>query len=251
MKLICLEFYKLRHKHIFLMITLFLLVEIMWAFMATSMSISRNPENASWEQLIMMLTSMNGLFLPILSAICVSRICDMEHTGNTWKLLLTVSVKRGKLYAAKYFCASIVMVWVILLQVFSISIFGIIKGFEQPVPLTLLAHFLTGTVLTTMIIIALQQWVSMSVKNQAFALSLGMIGGFIGMAADLFPLGIRRLFIWSYYTGLSPVKQNYVNEKMQFIIQDLNTLLPSIEVLGIAGIIIYLAGSIHISRQEL
>ena len=55
MKVISLEFYKLRRKHLFLMITLFLLVEIMWAFMATSISISRNPENASWEQLIVML----------------------------------------------------------------------------------------------------------------------------------------------------------------------------------------------------
>ena len=47
MKAIKLEFYKLRHKHLFLMITLFLLVEIAWTFMATSMSISRNPDYAT------------------------------------------------------------------------------------------------------------------------------------------------------------------------------------------------------------
>ena len=193
---------------------------------------------------------MNGLFLPILSAICVSRISDMEHKGNTWKLLLTVSVKRGQLYAAKYICACIVMLWVCILQVFSISAYGIFKGFEQPVPSLLLAQFLVGTVLTNMIIITLQQWVSMAVKNQAFALSLGMIGGFIGMAADLFPLGVRRFFVWSYYTGLSPIKQNYVNEQMQFIVQDLSTLLSLMAVLILAGIAIYLAGSIHISKQE-
>lgn len=250
MKAVSLELYKLRHKHLFLMVTLFLLVEIGWAFMATSMSIFRNPDNAGWEPLIAMLSSMNGLFLPILSAICVSRICDMEHKGNTWKLLLTVSVSRGKLYAAKYVSASIVMLWACMLQVLAITAFGIVNGFEQSVPLFLMIRFLIGTVLTNMIIIALQQWVSMAVKNQAFALSLGMIGGFIGMAADLLPSGVRRIFVWSYYTGLSPITQSYTNEKMQFIVRDMSSLLPMMVVLIAAGIGIYLAGSVHVSRQE-
>ncbi|MEI3612710.1 ABC transporter permease [Pseudogracilibacillus sp. SO30301A] len=250
MKAISLELYKLRHKHLFLMVTLFLTVEIAWAFMATSMSISHNPDNAGWEPLIAMLSSMNGLFLPILTAICVSRICDMEHKGNTWKLLLTVSIRRSTLYAAKYISTSIIMLVACLLQVLAITAFGIVNGFEQPVPLLLLIRFFIGTVLTNMIIIALQQWVSMAVKNQAFALSLGMVGGFIGMAADLLPLGVQRIFVWSYYTGLSPITQSYTNEKMQFIVRDLNSLLPMMVVLIAAGIGIYLAGCVHVSRQE-
>lgn len=249
MKAISLELYKLRHKHLFLMVTLFLIVEIAWAFMATSMSISRNPD-AGWEPLIAMLSSMNGLFLPILTAICVSRICDMEHKGNTWKLLLTVSVRRSTLYAAKYISASIIMLVACLLQVLAVTAFGIVNGFEQPVPLFILIRFLIGTVLTNMIIIALQQWLSMAVKNQAFALSLGMIGGFIGMVAELLPLGVRRIFVWSYYTGLSPITQSYTSEKMQFIVRDMNSLLPIMVLLIAAGIGIYLAGSVHVSRQE-
>lgn len=250
MKAVSLEFYKLRHKHLFLMVTLFLLMEIGWAFMATSMSISRNPNNVGWEALIVMLSSMNGLFLPILSAICVSRICDMEHKGNTWKLLLTVSVSQGKLYFAKYVSASIVMLWACTLQVLAITTFGIVNKFGQPVPLFLLMRFLIGTALANMIIIALQQWISMAVKNQAFALSIGMVGGFIGLVADLLPSGVRRIFIWSYYTGFSPITQSYTSEKMQFIVRDISSLLPMMVMLVVAGIAIYLAGSIHVSRQE-
>lgn len=250
MKVVSLELYKLRHKHLFLMVTLFLLVEIGWAFMSASMSFSRNPDSAGWELLIATLTSMNGLFLPILSAICVSRICDMEHKGNTWKLLLSVSVKRSKLYMAKYISASIVMLWACLFQVLAITGFGIIKGIEQAVPIFLMSRFVIGTLLTNMTIIALQQWISMAVKNQAFALSSGMIGGFIGMTADLMPSGIRRIFVWSYYTGLSPVTQSYTSEKMQFILRDMSSLLPVMVTLIVAGIAFYLAGSIHVARQE-
>lgn len=250
MRMVGLEWYKLRHKHLFLMVTLFLFVEIGWAFMAASMSISRNSDNARWELLIAMLSSMNGLFLPILSAICVSRICDMEHKGNTWKLLLSISVRRSKLYAAKYISAVIIMLWACILQVLAIIVFGIVNAFGQPVPLYLLIRFLIGTVLATMFIIALQQWVSMAIKNQAFALSLGMIGGFIGIVSDFFPSGLRKIFVWSYYTGLSPVTQSYISEKMQFTVRDMSSLLPAVGILTVAGIGIYLAGSIHVSRQE-
>lgn len=250
MKMVGLEWYKLRHKHLFLMVTLFLFVEIGWAFMAANMSISRNSDNARWELLIAMLSSMNGLFLPILSAICVSRICDMEHKGNTWKLLLTASVRRSQLYGAKYISAAIVILWAFMLQVIAIIAFGIINGIEQPVPLFLIILFFIGTVLTNMVVIALQQWVSMAVKNQAFALSLGMVGGFIGLVADMLPSGVRKIFVWSYYTGLSPVTQSYISEKMQFMVRDISSLLPAVGILTVAGIGIYLAGSIHVSRQE-
>jgi len=251
MKIISIELYKLRHKRITLMLILFLFVEIAWTFMATSKSISRNPENATWEMLIAIIASMNGLFLPILTAICVSRICDMEHKGDTLKLLLSTSMKRGELYAAKYVSAAILMLLVSILQIFSIMIFGIINNFKESVPLFLFVRLLIGTTLTSLIVIAFQQWISMAVKNQAFSLCLGMIGGFIGMTADLFPAKVRSLFIWSYYTGLSPVTQSYANEKIQFIIRDVSSLIPAMAALIVVGICIYMVGSFQVSRQEI
>lgn len=250
MGLVGLELYKLRRKRLFLMVILFLAVEIGWAFSATSISISRNPGSAGWEALIAMMSSMNGLFLPILTAVCVSRICDMEHKGNTWKLLLTLSVRRGALYAAKYVTASLVVSLACLMQAVAIAGFGLMKGFEQPVPVLLLLRFLLGLVITNMGVIALQQWASMAAKNQAFALALGMVGGFIGVAADLFPQGIRRIFIWSYYTGLSPVTQSYASAHIQFVVRDMGSLLPVMVALTAVGMVVYLAGSVYVSRQE-
>lgn len=94
------------------------------------------------------------------------------------------------------------MLWVCVLQMLSIIIVGILNDFKQPIPLHLLSQFLIGTALTNMVIIGLQQWISMAIKNQAFALTLGMIGGFIGMTADLLPQQVGRLFVWSYYAKL-------------------------------------------------
>jgi hypothetical protein len=193
---------------------------------------------------------MNGLFLPIMSAVCISRICDMEHKGNTWKLLLTLSVKRNQLYAAKYSCVNIIMLYACCLQVLAVVVFGTVYHFNQPVPVLLLIKFLAGIVLANMVIIALQQWVSMAVKNQVFSLCLGMIGGFIGLTANLFPAGIRKIFLWSYYAELSPITQSYTNEKLQLIVRYSKELQSATVIMVIAGIGLYLAGSAHIARQE-
>lgn len=250
MKAISIELYKLRHKRILLMVILFLLVEVGWALTVTSNSIARNPDQATWEPLIAMISSMNGLFFPILTAVCVSRICDMEHKGNTLKMLLTLSLGRNSLYAAKFIAASIVILFACLLQVVAITAFGIIKEFEQSIPLFLLTRYFIGTALESMVIIALQQWISMGFKNQAFALTIGMIGGFIGLTADLLPFDIRRIFVWSYYTGLSPVTQSYTSEELQFIVRDLNSTMPMMLALIVIGAVIYFVGSLHLAKKE-
>ncbi|KNF09048.1 hypothetical protein CLPU_4c00940 [Gottschalkia purinilytica] len=249
MKVLSLEFFKLRRKWIFVMITLFLGAEILWTFISVGMSIARHPDSTGWEALLVTLASMNGLFFPIISAIVVSRICDMEHKGSTWKLLIPASVKLKDIYAAKYVCACILMLYAVVLQVIAITIFGITNSFSSPVPLSWLLQFIVGTMFTNMTILALQQWVSLSVKNQAFALCLGMLGGFIGMTADLFPTVISRIFIWSYYTKLCPVTYHYINNSAKYITQHLR--LGTLTVVFLTGIIFYIAGNLQVSRQEM
>lgn len=248
MSMLGLEFYKLRRRHLFLMIALFLSVELAWIFLSTSISLSRNPDLAGWEGLITTTASMNGLFLPILSAVIVSRVCDMEHKGSTWKLLLSVSVTRGRIYAAKYFCASALMLLSILLESAAMIGFGRIHQFQWSTLFPLLIPFMGGAILTNQAVIALQQWMSLSVKNQAFSLCLGMIGGFIGMTSQLFPARVRHLFVWSYYTELSPVTYDYAGSIMRFVTRPVGFILPA--TLVIMGIVIYIMGSFHVSRQE-
>lgn len=245
-----LEFYKLRRRFLFGMTVLFLSVELIWAFMAASMSFARNPDRVGWEPVIAMFTSLNGLFLPILSAIVVSRICDMEHKGNTWKLLLTCSMKRERLYAAKYICACAIMLCVSAMQGLAIAAFGTVQGITESVPGFLLVRFMLGTIVTSMVILALQQWLSMVVKNQAFALCLGMLGGFAGLVGDLFPAAVRKLLVWSYYSGLSPIAQNYTENELQFYVRNLGESLPEVGGLIVVAIVIYLAGRFSITRQE-
>ncbi|MEK4075517.1 MULTISPECIES: ABC transporter permease [Paenibacillus] len=249
MKALSLEYFKIRRKKIWVMLSLFLAAEMIWASMSMSISISRSAANASWEALIFSIASMNGLFLPIISAIVVSRICDMEHKGNTWKMLMTTNTGRNHVYTAKYICANSLILYGILAQAVFIVGFGLSKNISGPLPLSLLVQFAIGTMLTTLAITALQQWLSLTVRNQAFALCLGMLGGFIGTTSGLFPAGVRHLFIWSYYMDLNPVTYIYSASSGTYVSGMLPVGLFLTALLMAA--IFYFAGNIHASRQEI
>ncbi|CAI6083707.1 hypothetical protein PAECIP112173_04030 [Paenibacillus sp. JJ-100] len=249
MKALSLEYYKIRRKKIWIMITLFLAAEMIWAAMSMSISISRSASNASWEALIFSIASMNGLFLPIISAIVVSRICDMEHKGNTWKMLMTTNTGRNHVYTAKYICANSLILYGIIAQAIFIVGFGLSKNISGSIPLSLLVQFAIGTLLTTLVITALQQWLSLTVRNQAFALCLGMLGGFIGTTSSLFPAAIRHLFIWSYYLDLNPVTYIYSASSGTYVS---GTLPVGLLIAALCmTIIFYLAGNFHASKQEI
>lgn len=244
-----LEYFKIRRKKIWIMISLFLGVQMLWAFMSISRSIASNPDHAVWEAIIFNISSMNGLFMPIISAIVVSRICDMEHKGATWKMLVATNVSRGHLYAAKYICANSLLLFGILAQAVLMIAFGLVKDFPGAFPIDDLLRYIGGAMLTTLAVTALQQWISFSIKNQAFALCFGMLGGFIGMTAGLFPAGVRHMFIWSYYLDLSPVTFLYSESSSTYMAQpvDLAIVVASLMM----TILFYIAGSIHVSRQEI
>lgn len=244
-----LEYFKIRRKKIWIMMILFLVVEMLWAFMSISLSITRNPDHAVWESVIFSISSMNGLFTPIISAIIVSRICDMEHKGDTWKMLVSTNVSRGHLYAAKYICANSLLLYGILVQTVLMIVFGLIKDFPRAPPMALLIHFIGGTLLTTLAVTALQQWISLAIKNQAFALCLGMLGGFIGMTAGLFPAAARHIFIWSYYMDLSPVTYLYANSSGTFMAQPVGFGIVMTALM--MTVLFYIAGSSHVTRQEI
>ncbi|EJW20197.1 ABC transporter permease [Paenibacillus alvei] len=242
-----LEYFKLRRKRIFAMMVLFLGAEMLWALVSTTMSIARNPSSADWKTVIATTASMNGLFLPIISAIVVSRLCDMEQKGNTWKLLMATNMNRSSLYAAKFICAVSIICLYLVLQAGIVFTFGVMNGFDS-LPLRLLILHIGGALLTSLAIIALQQWISLILKNQSFALCLGMIGGFIGMTADLFPAFVRRIFIWSYYSGLSPVTYLYTGKSATYVMQPPSFGLTVVVLL--IAVACYAAGNIHVSRRE-
>lgn len=249
MRVLQLEFYKMRRRKIVPMLLLLLAAEMLWAFASNRMSVSRNPDQAVWESILFTAASMNGLFMPLMTAIVVSRLCDMEHKGATWKLLAALGVGRGRLYAAKYACAGGLLLFAAAAQAVLIAAYGLAQGFPGGVPAGWLLRFFGGTMLATLAILALQQWVATAVRNQAFALCLGMLGSFIGLTAALFPAGVRRLLIWSYYLDLAPVTYRYTGSSGDYAAQPWNAGIAAAALA--AAVLCCIAGGFHAARKEI
>ncbi|HBG7908536.1 TPA: ABC transporter permease, partial [Clostridioides difficile] len=131
MKYLGLEFYKLKRKKIILMTFLFVAVEIMWCIINSNRAISRNPDmlgGFEYSYMLMSFASLNGLFFPILISIITSRISDIEHKGDTWKLLKSSVASLNGIYLSKFLCSAILVSVPVLIQVLSIVLFGYFRG---------------------------------------------------------------------------------------------------------------------------
>jgi len=249
MRVLKLEYYKICRKKIVPMILLLLAAEMLWACMSNSLSISRNPDQAVWASILFMTASLNGLFMPLITAIVISRMCDMEHKGSTWKLLAALHVGRSRLYAAKFGCAGSLLLLAIAVQAAVMAVYGLAQGFSGGLPAAWLLRFIGGTMLATLAAAAIQQWIAMAAKNQASALCLGMLGGFIGLTAPLFPAGVRRWLIWSYYLDLAPVTYRYAESAGTFAAQPWDGRIAA-AALGTA-FLCFIFGNLHVARKEI
>ena len=129
MKYLCLELYKLKRRKVFLTFVLILGVELLFVFSnygnnENFLGMISDPNAPAWEDLIVGPATMNGLFLPILAAVIASRICDMEHRGNTWKLLECNNENRKAIWFCKFTVVAVLMLAAILIQALVIVAYG-------------------------------------------------------------------------------------------------------------------------------
>jgi len=69
------------------------------------------------------------------------------------------------------------------------------------------------------------------------------------MTAGLFPATIRHIFIWSYYLDLSPITYLFSESSSTYMKQPVDVVIIGIAV--IMTTLFYIAGRIHVSRQEI
>lgn len=90
-----LEFYKNKHRGLLLTVFALVVVEIAWMYIAF-----RNPTaqqlKIGWMDMLYELPSLNSIIFPLIAAIIASRLADVEHKGDTWKLLGTVQKTKSR-----------------------------------------------------------------------------------------------------------------------------------------------------------
>lgn len=207
MKLLSLEFYKCRRRKIVLVCAAVLAVELVWmgAFFTR-----QNTEDLKWGWMLLLynLAMVDAIVLPISVATLGSRNCELEHKGNTWKLLETMA-SPGRLYAAKLAWGALVLAVLLVIRSALFVAVGTVQGFQGSIPWGRFGLFTLISWAVSMMVFALQQGLSLRFANQAAALVCGIAGSFLGILSMLFPPTLTRCVPWGYYGLLALVGMDW------------------------------------------
>lgn len=256
MKYLWLELYKLKHRKVFLTFLVILGVELLFVFSnygnnKNFLNMVSDPAAPAWEDLIIGPAAINGLFFPILAAVIASRICDMEHKGNTWKLLECNNQNRKSIWFCKFTIVSTLMMLAIFIQAFIIIAYGNSMGIVQPLPVRTLLGFVLGTAMITFVVVTIQVFFSLVCTNQLIPMSIGMIGALIGFISTLLPPGIRNILIWGNYAELMVLGQDTSSGNLQssgLVVRNIN-FVP-LAILFVVGLVAYVAFRKRFEKYE-
>lgn len=207
MKLLRLEFYKCRRRKIVLVCAAVLAVELIWMGVFLTRQDAENLQQG-WMLLLYNLTIVDAIVLPLSVATLASRNCELEHKGNTWKLLETM-VPAGRLYKAKLCWGALILAMLLLIRAGLFLVVGVYNRFPGPIPWMQMGLFTFVSWAVSMMVYALQQGLSLWFVNQAAALVCGILGSFLGILSMLFPAWLKRCVPWGYYGLLSFVGMDW------------------------------------------
>lgn len=207
MKLLQLEFYKCRRRKIVLVCAAVLAVELIW--MAVFFA-RQDAEDLKWGWMLLLynLAMVDAIILPISVATLASRNCELEHKGNTWKLLETMA-RPSQLYTAKLTWGALVLASLLIVRSGIFIAVGIVEGFQGGIPWGRFGLFTLISWAVSMMVYALQQGLSLRFTNQAAALVCGIAGSFLGILSMLFPPALTRCVPWGYYGLLSLTRMEW------------------------------------------
>lgn len=174
-------------------------------FSASARAQWADPASDLWASLLLSCAMMAGALTgPLTAAIMAGHLTDIEHSGSGWNLAAGVGLTPGRLLRAKVAALALLVVPAILVQ--NLLLVGLGTAvLAAPVPVGAWAGWTVSLVVLQMIMIAGHAWLSAIVPNQLVSMTVGLLGGFVGVYMLLAPPWLARLVLpWGYYAVMSP-----------------------------------------------
>lgn len=197
MSYLSLEFKKTKRRGLWSVLAVLLFLIVSW--MAYNMNDDRYLD-FGWLMTLYDAPLLNAILIPTAIAVFASRIIDMEHKGNTWKLLETMQSKFD-IYIAKVLYGLIGILIFSALEVVLLLLIGNGIGFYGAPDAWAYLLFFVQTFVITFNLFLLQMIISLLFHNQAVALCIGLCGSMAGlflMYIPQWPL-LRCIIPWGHY----------------------------------------------------
>lgn len=249
MRLLTIELKKIRRRHIGLLYLALLVLILAWMSWCLK-DMDDVILSQGYYLMLLNLPLMNAILLPtVLAAVC-SRICDIEIKGNTFKLLCTMD-SRQNIYHIKLLINAIYLLLFSLAEAGIILLLGKIFSIQQALPLPQLGTFILSTFFVSLVLILLQQPLSLLFENQLFPLFLGVGGSFLGLFSWFFPeLPLRYLVPWGYYYVSATVTLYYEKTTREVTYYPIAFPIFYFGLFLIFGVIVYFIGKTRFMKKE-
>lgn len=161
-----------------------------------------------WEGLLEQTMQFVPMTLLLGSTLICSLIAGIEHQTSAWKQLLALPVSRTAVFLSKLLLALMLLsVSCLLLPVFTGGL-GLLLGFPaSDLPLTGLLRTGFPSFAAALPFTALQLWLSLVLRNQSFAVSIGIITAIMSPFLTSLPEWLPTN--WVYYAWSGPGRLNF------------------------------------------
>lgn len=194
------------------------------------------PGSDVWGDLI---RSIHQLLVPTLLlgiTLLASMLAGLEHQAQAWKLMLALPVPKVHVYVGKFlWLAGLLLVSASLAGIGTVLL-GVSLGFGPEIPWVMALGEGYFPYLAAFPVMALQFWVSMFVRNQAFPMTLGIIGTMMSMNLS-FNASLNWV-PWAYPVLAAPLEAGRYNPEKW------------IAVGLVVGAALLLIGSLHFAKRD-
>ncbi|WP_212978424.1 ABC transporter permease [Paenibacillus azoreducens] len=158
-----------------------------------------------WLGLIREIFSFVPIALYLGCTLIASLIANVEHQNNSWKQLLALPISRVSVFTAKVLLAFIAMGVACLILSAGTVILGILLGFgTDNIPYLTILKLSFLPYLGALPMLALQLWMSLTLKNQALPITLGITAAIASMFSASYPEFVP--LSWPFLSFVSEVK---------------------------------------------
>ena len=242
-----LELRKLRHKHLPFIAIAILAAQVFWLGATSSRGVQSNPD---FRLVFYSLPTMNAIFMPVLSGVIASTVCDIENRGNMFKELLTMQPARD-LFAAKWGVAALVIGIVVTVQtaVFTLMV-GVLGCTGVPSTLMLMEYW-ASTMAVCLFIATLNQVLSLFFANQFLPMVVSVGMSFLGLFVMYLPK-VFAYFVPSAYFGiLSTVGIDYDAAAGAATYTTVPWSIPAFALIVVSTVAMYAVANRAFARKEL
>lgn len=231
------ELKKTKYRQLWLVVVGTLMIQFLWCSFSLVRADAEDLRHG-YQYMLYMMPLLNTLFLAMVLAVLASRIWDIEHKGDTLKLLYTLQ-NPASIYKSKTVLGTCYLLILTALQPVMIILLGKIFKFGDACPVEQLGYFFLTAFTVSCLVYGLQQILTFSFKNQMVPLSFGLFGSFLGLFSLFFPRKLQYFVIWAYYSLLQTTSMSWDETTHIMSFYEVNFNWPTFLIVLVLAVLCY------------